>query len=636
LRRRIFSSTILFILAIFTLIPPLAGFGATPPPVLALNAPPVPGADLNATGFSINYQWDSVQAQGNSSRVDVIVQEVNASDIGPCEAGDLSLHTFTVYNNTGDTRVFTDNLEYNGSMWVAINYSLIQHTNMTVGVYYIICNFTHAVQGWTTSTNPSPTFTYTHTITISEPTFTYIADTSYTIDIFVDEIRSSIWGALTETSSNYIIFQETLNASAITQFINELTYNSTSEQWERDELNISSLTGETEYTIKVTATYGLTFPLHTGSGSPSVPFTYLSPYLVITIPDITYIGREFQLLNISVASVWDSVNGYLVLDNITMANFTIFEVATNQEVVNGTLLYNATGDFWYFWNLNLTDYIPATMSIGESYNVTAYFLANETFNRPSINQTSQASDPFLLDRDPPAVVQNFINPDPPTDEDSVDVTFEISDDALIHTVILSYFNGSSWVNVTMRGTRSKLANFTATIPEFPERTVISYRVFINDSQNTWINSTEYSYTVADTPPLIAHLIITPTIRTDADIIIIYANVSDGTAVGTVTLHYSFDGIQYTSVSMTHIAGNQYSGEIPPFGSGRLASFQFETVFFQIKAEDVYGNLRETALHAYLVQGTAVGIDPTLLLLAISVIAMTVVILIILFKIYEQY
>ncbi len=621
---------------VFTLVPPLAGFSATPPPVLSLNAPPIPGADLNATGFSINYQWDAVQAQGNSSLLDVIVEEVNASDVGPCGPTHLSIHTFTVYNNSYDTLVFTDDLEYNGSMWVAINYSLIQHTNMTTGVYYVICNFTHAAQGWTTSTSPSPTFTFSHTITISEPTFTYIADTSYTIDIFVEEIRSSIWGSLTETSSNYVIFQEVLNASAITQFPNVLTYNSTSGQWEKDELNISSLSAQTDYTIKVTATYGIKYPLHTGSGSSSAPFTYLSPYLVITRPDIIYLGREFQLLNISVASVWDSVNGYLVPANITVANFTIFEVISNSEILNGTLLYNATGDFWYFWNLNLTDFIPSSMTIGESYNVTAYFIANETFNRPSINQTSLASDPFLLDRDPPAVERNFINPDPPTDEESVEVTFEISDDALIHTVILSYFNGSDWINVTMRGTRSKLANFTATIPEFPERVIVNYRVYVNDSQDAWINSTAYSYIVADTPPLIAHLVISPTIRTDADIITIYANVSDGTAVGTVTLYYSFDGVQYISVSMTQIAGNQYKGEIPPFGPGRLATFQFETVFFQIKAEDVYGNLRESAIHAYLVQGTALGIDPTLLLLAISVIALTVVILIVLFKIYEQY
>jgi hypothetical protein len=233
------------------------------------------------------------------------------------------------------------------------------------------------------------------------------------------------------------------------------------------------------------------------------------------------------------------------------------------------------------------------------------------------------------------VTDTFVTPDPPTDEDEVIVTCELSDDARIGIAILSYYNGSHWINVTMYGGGGKLANYTAILPSFPERTVVSYRVYLNDSQNAWFNSSVFTYTVADTPPLIAYVSFLPALPTSVQSVVVSVNITDGTAVGTVTLYYSFGSGVFSSVTMVYKGGNHYEATIPAYPTP-LTTLQFQPVLFRIETSDIYGNTRISSTYAYLVKGILPAIDPATGLFLLSVIALAVIVIIILVKIYERY
>ena len=211
----------------------------------------------------------------------------------------------------------------------------------------------------------------------------------------------------------------------------------------------------------------------------------------------------------------------------------------------------------------------------------------------------------------------------------------MSDDAQIGSVILSYFNASYWVNITMNGLGGKLANYTAILPVFPERMVINYRIYANDTQDAWLNSTIFSYTIIDTPPLIANLNLSPEEITTVDSVRVNATVTDGTGVLTVTLFYSFDGVTFTHVEMTLIQGNVYRAEIPAYPVN-FPNIQVQSVIFRIEAADVYGNVRVSTTYGYSVLGTLPSFDPLIGLLILVTIPLVIAIIIVLFKIYERY
>jgi hypothetical protein len=600
---------------------------------------------MNYSDFNIIYY--GAPSNANSTLLTVAVYNVSAPDLLNCQDGDLNVSKFEVYNSTDDSPVFWDHLQYNGTHWAALNYSLLTIANLSQlqndpRTLYVKCYFQrNSTQGdWSLWTAESNTFVYEHSLFVDEPTFTYIADTSYTIDVYVSYIRSSIWGLLNAVSSNTLTFTDVDDGGNFEVFNDVLSYNSTYDRWQVDELDIRILDPGVEYKVRAGATYAIKYPPQTVLGGNSQDtFVYLAPYLDIDDPVITYVGRDVQNLSITVASVWDSVHGYLIDANMTLTNFSIWHVATSAIVLNGTFSWNDTGEYWYVWNFDVNASLDlGDLDIGEVYNITAHFNVSITSERGAIRAMSAFSAQFIIDRDPPELLDIIINEggnDPPTDEDDAEIVTEISDDARISMVILSYYNGTHWLNVTMRGRKSVLTNYTATIPVFPERFMVFYRIYANDSQDQWYVSPIYNYTVADTPPLIAYLLLTPETPLDADPVTVRVNVTDGTSVKTVTLYYSFDGVNYASITMTHIGGHQYEAIIPAFPSA-MPYFQFNTVLFRVEATDYWDNLRTSTTYAYHVQGSLPGIDPLSALMLLSAVAITIAVVIVLIKIYERY
>ena len=640
MRRQLLGFTLIVVLAALPLLPTLTGFYPMTPAVVTA-APPLPGPnDLNATKPWLIYEeYTPANPAGNSSLISIVVDLVNASDIGECRAGDLITHKFRLYNSTHTDVLLEDDLEYvSGYGWAVLNYSLLptlfHHDNYTS--YRINCFFERdtGVEIWNATSAYSNSFNYLHRLTVGRPDFKYIGDTSDFIDITVEHITSTVWGSLTQANSTIVITQKS-NTSNTLIFHNELIYNISSTHWEVFDLNISSLVQDEIYTIRVFANYTLTIPHQTGSSSISDEFVFRGPFLRIANPIVIYVGRDVQFLNITVATVWHSLFGYLNDTGIGIANFSIYLSTGGAALITDVLSFNSSGGNWYLANYNLTDYIElGIIQIGEYYNVSTFFHALGQKGREAVNATSSFSKPFILDRDPPNVDAAYTTPISPTDEDFVIITGEVSDDALVHTVICRYYNGTDWVNVTMRGTRGKQANYTTTIPAFPERAIIQYQIFVNDTQGAWANSSIYSFTVADTPPVIAYVSFLPHTPKDIDQVIVNATITDGTGVQQVFLSYSFDGIIWVTIEMQSIGNSIYQATIPAHGP--LPNYQFESVLFRIEAFDVYDNLRQSADYAYTIQGTIPAIDPLLGLLILSSIAIAVVAIIILFKVYEQF
>jgi hypothetical protein len=71
----------------------------------------------------------------------------------------------------------------------------------------------------------------------------------------------------------------------------------------------------------------------------------------------------------------------------------------------------------------------------------------------------------------------------------------VTDPSGVDSVILEYFNGTFWNNVTMiwNGT-----HFVATIPALSTGTTVTYRIHSNDTLDNWSTSPDYQYTVGAT------------------------------------------------------------------------------------------------------------------------------------------
>ncbi|MFX1300509.1 MAG: hypothetical protein ACFFDE_06170, partial [Promethearchaeota archaeon] len=514
-------------------------------------------------------------------------------------------------------------------------------SNLNYSIYKVRCRFSRNSSGdiWSETTGWSTTFDYQHFLTIGDPDFTYIGDTSDTIDVWVEYIASTVWGTLTQVSNNTISFEEADAPTNVTEFHFVLQYNITSTYWEVHELNISSLIPNESYRIVVSANYSIRLPQQYGTSAKSETFTFKGPYIRIARPIISYIGRYVQTLNITVSWVWHSIFGNLTDTDVSIQNFSIYLLNNATAAVNATLNWDGVGSYWFVENLNISYYIEqGSLSIGDYYRVSTFFHSIGASNRTAVNATSLFSESFLIDRDPPNVTLSVTNPYPASDTDFVEVTGELTDDALIHTAICSYLDPiqSIWINLTMRGSRSKLANYTATIPPFPEQELVQYQIYVNDTQDAWFTSTIFSYTVADRPPEIGFISFLPTNPTDENTVTVNATVIDGSGVSSVQLYYSFDGLNFLSpIEMVHIGDSIYQAVIPSYPL-RMPNYQFESAYFYINATDTLDNTGRTTTFAYIVQGSLIGLDPAMSLLLLSAVALVVVVLIVLFKIYERY
>lgn len=98
----------------------------------------------------------------------------------------------------------------------------------------------------------------------------------------------------------------------------------------------------------------------------------------------------------------------------------------------------------------------------------------------------------LADVDPPEFGLHTRTPNNPIDTESILIEIEVTDVSGVDTVILSYNNGTLWMNITMSWNG---VTYNATIPAYPNGTTIEYRFYANDTLGFWATSSIFSYTV---------------------------------------------------------------------------------------------------------------------------------------------
>ncbi|MHA2313429.1 MAG: hypothetical protein ACXADF_18270 [Candidatus Thorarchaeota archaeon] len=114
------------------------------------------------------------------------------------------------------------------------------------------------------------------------------------------------------------------------------------------------------------------------------------------------------------------------------------------------------------------------------------------------------------DREPPVFRYFGLTPHEPNSTESVLVNVNVIDTSDVDTVILSYYNGATWFNITMTGTEP---DYEGTIPALPGGTVVQYRFYANDTIGNWGISEIKSYIVIPVPtptPIPSSSTTTPT------------------------------------------------------------------------------------------------------------------------------
>jgi hypothetical protein len=101
------------------------------------------------------------------------------------------------------------------------------------------------------------------------------------------------------------------------------------------------------------------------------------------------------------------------------------------------------------------------------------------------------------DVDGPVIGSHDRTPWTPNSTESVLLDVTVTDISGVDTVILSYYNGTAWYNVTMTWTGS---SYEGMIPAHPNGTPINYRFYANDTLDNWSISTMFGYTVTDPGP----------------------------------------------------------------------------------------------------------------------------------------
>jgi len=197
----------------------------------------------------------------------------------------------------------------------------------------------------------------------------------------------------------------------------------------------------------------------------------------------------------------------------------------------------------------------------------------------------------------PPEITNVLRPiQTPSESDPVKIMANVSDDSGVQEVILSYYNGSYWSNITMIY-NSTTGYYEATIPPLPAGTTVKYVIYAIDIYGSVTKSGVYEYRVIELQPPVIYeverLLNTPT---DTDYVKILANATDNSGLSQVILSYSGETLWINITMEYNTTTGYYEALIPPFPAGT-------TVTYRVYAIDVYGNSAVSSDYRYLVMET---------------------------------
>jgi subtilisin family serine protease len=123
--------------------------------------------------------------------------------------------------------------------------------------------------------------------------------------------------------------------------------------------------------------------------------------------------------------------------------------------------------------------------------------ANSVWGHGKLNVSAAIESVVLLGADVsgPSIDVPTRLPASPQAPDDVTISVNASDPSGVDSVILSFFNGTLWSNVTMVWNGSL---YEAVIPAHVNGTNITYRIYSNDTLGNWNVSPDYAYQVGST------------------------------------------------------------------------------------------------------------------------------------------
>jgi hypothetical protein len=195
-------------------------------------------------------------------------------------------------------------------------------------------------------------------------------------------------------------------------------------------------------------------------------------------------------------------------------------------------------------------------------------------------------------------------PDVPNYDQNVNVTTVITNNVAVDQVVLSYTSGISWYNVSMMWLAD--GAYSAVIPAQPYGTLVQYKIYANDTDENWVESSTYSYTVGDfvAPEIIAiewkpscpiPYVPSNVTRTNEPVLI-KANVSEpeeASGLSKVLLAYRVDGGEWWNTSMSYnLTARLWTSTVPGQSNNAV------TVEFFFKAYDIAGNMNTSSTYNY--------------------------------------
>ncbi|MCD6485157.1 MAG: hypothetical protein J7L47_08625, partial [Candidatus Odinarchaeota archaeon] len=156
---------------------------------------------------------------------------------------------------------------------------------------------------------------------------------------------------------------------------------------------------------------------------------------------------------------------------------------------------------WLNYSLDQLHWVTVLMSFDGSVFVgtipqqpeysTIYFVIHANDTSGNMVATSILSY-TVVDSTDPSIDDVLWIPTTPNSEENVLVLANITDDSELSVVLLSYFDGTYWINVSMSLLEG---SYTGVIPALPAGTNVQFKIYAQDTFGNWGFSETYSYTV---------------------------------------------------------------------------------------------------------------------------------------------
>jgi hypothetical protein len=277
----------------------------------------------------------------------------------------------------------------------------------------------------------------------------------------------------------------------------------------------------------------------------------------------------------------------------------------------------------FYFNPGIGFYVAEIPSLPWNTNV-LYWVYAEDWAGNNVTEPKPGEDQkgyVVSDSYGPSILNLTHAPSSPEYNETVMISANVSEPQTasgIYQVVLSYFSGSKWQNVTMIGQDT----YTAQIPTLSWNTLVQYKVYALDNAENLATSDTHSYRITDSyAPIIGSAYWNPKEPKTNTPVVVTASVSEpakASGISLVTLSYN-DGIAWANITMT-LSNGVYTAQIPGFKNAADAKLR-------IYARDNAGNLATSPIQEYTVKASEPPLSlPLIVIITILIIAVPIAIM----------